>query len=119
MSDKSAAELKLGDMKFTVQDLQDEVDKLKEECKNTQDTLFKRQKEINNLLQENSTYKAEIDTIRKKFGSLEEIEALVKKCEMKESKIDGLLSELEINLVSNFQDFLLNFCSFRPHKKII
>ena len=73
-----------------------------QEKKESEEALWKRQKEINSLLKENASYKDELDGIRRRFGSLDEIHKKFEMAQMKEDKVNDLLSELENNMVSVF-----------------
>ena len=53
------------------------------EKKEYEDSLFKRQKELNSLLRENAGYKDELDSIRRNYGSLDEIHRNFKRVSLK------------------------------------
>ena len=72
------------------------------EKKEYEDSLFKRQKELNSVLKENAYYKDELDGIRRRFGSLDEIHKKFELSQMREDKVNDLLSELDNNMVSIF-----------------
>ena len=73
------------------------------EKKESEESLFKRQKEINSLLKENAFYKDELDGIRRRFGSLDDIHKKFELAQMKEDKVNDLLSELDNNMVSTLK----------------
>lgn len=62
--------------------------------------LKKRHSEINSLLKENTKYKNKIDSIRNKYGDLDEIEQKFNIATLKEEKVNTLLSKLDHVLVS-------------------
>lgn len=57
-----------------------------------QEVNKKRHEELNSLLKENAKYKNELDEIRRAFGDKVEIDTRLKVAQLKEEKIDGLLS---------------------------
>lgn len=67
--------------------------------------MEKRHKEINSLLKENRHYKNEIDEIRKRFGTLDDIDGQLQMAKMKEDKVNDLLGELDHVVVSIFMFF--------------
>ena len=77
------------------------IAKMEAEAKEAEDLLFKRHKEINSLLKENTTYKNELDTIRRDYGSLDEIHKKFELNKMKEEKINDLLDSLEHTMKSS------------------
>lgn len=74
--------------------------KLETDLKEQEETLLKRHAEINKLLKENRFYKDEVDGIRQRFGSLEEINKKFDIAKMKESKVSDLVAELDHTMKS-------------------
>ena len=77
------------------------ISQLEAEAKEAEDLLFKRHKEINSLLKENTAYKNEVDTIRRNYGSLDELNKKFELTKMKEEKINDLLDSLEHTMKSS------------------
>mmetsp|Transcript_28900 Transcript_28900/g.27803 ORF Transcript_28900/g.27803 Transcript_28900/m.27803 type:complete len:106 (+) Transcript_28900:232-549(+) len=57
--------------------------------------MTKRHSEINSLLKENTRYKNQVDEIRRKYGDFSEIDQKIKIAQLKEEKINNLLSKLD------------------------
>ncbi len=68
------------------------ITKLEKDAELQDEVLKKRHEEISSLLKENTKYKSELDNIRKQFGNMGDIETRIKVAELKEEKINGLLT---------------------------
>ena len=75
---------------------------LEKTIKEQEETIVKRHKELDSLLASNKMYKNEIDGIRQRFGNLDDIVQKMELAELRESKVNDLLGELEHNMVSIF-----------------
>mmetsp|Transcript_8541 Transcript_8541/g.13189 ORF Transcript_8541/g.13189 Transcript_8541/m.13189 type:complete len:83 (+) Transcript_8541:1537-1785(+) len=69
--------------------------RLENDLKAQEDTLLKRHNEINKLLRENRGLKDEVDGVRKRFGSIQEINKKFDLAKMKEEKVADLIAELD------------------------
>jgi hypothetical protein len=65
-----------------------------------EEVLKKRHSEISSLLKENTSFKNQIDEIRRLYGDLDQIETRMKVATLKEEKINSLLSKLDHVMVS-------------------
>ena len=63
------------------------------------------------MLKENGQWKKEVDFIRNKFGTNEEIEESIKMAKLKEQKVFDLLNDLDHNLKSTENQLSCYKCS--------
>lgn len=76
------------------------VKELEETLDEQEKVLIKRHNEINLLHKENRNMKDDLDYIRSKYGTVAEIKQKMEIAEMKEKKINELISNLDTSIVS-------------------
>lgn len=69
---------------------------LEKDYKEQEETLLKRHRDLQKTISENNFLKGELDTITKKYGSLDEIKFKMTVAEEKEKRINKLLDSIEL-----------------------
>lgn len=82
------------------EDAMKKVKELEETLDEQEKVLIKRHNEINLLHKENRNMKDDLDYIRSKYGTVAEIKQKMEIAEMKEKKINELISNLDTSIVS-------------------
>ena len=86
------------------EDAMSKMEKLESELKEQEATLLKRHNEINKLLKDNRFLKDEADGVRKRFGSIQDINKKFDLAKLKEEKVADLVAELDHTMVSSLSN---------------
>lgn len=83
-----------------LEDAMKKIGQLEKDIELQEEVLKKRHGEINSLLKENTSFKNQVDEIRRLYGDLNQIETRLKIATLKEEKINTLLQKLDHVMVS-------------------